>query len=305
MATEDRAGFAAARASQPAGLERTIDIVTAQIEEARSAGRLSGPGPVCVGIGASLAAACAATWVLRDREIDASRLAAGDLPLPYPGSGHPVVAVSQSGRSPETIAVLQSVERKRRYSVTNRRPSPLSDLAVMPLWLGGHDDSYASTLGYTATVLGLGLIADAWDGGEADPEWSDVPGLVALTLDESQDRIGSLAELFAAATSVDVVGAGPSLGSAEGGALLFREVARMPASGMSTRSYLHGAMESAGSTVHLVLGGSDEAGLCATLASAGHEVIFVTSEPVPASSHLHHLAILDWDRDHERSSRLS
>ena len=283
--------YARARAAQPEGLSRTLESVGEQIARLRGDGRLRGPGPVFVGIGASLAAACAATWVLRGRGIDARRTAAGDLPLPYPRSTNPLVGISQSGRSPETIAVLGSVARERRVAVTNMRPSPLADLAGAALWLGGHDDSYASTLGYTATVLGLGLLADAWDEGGPDPAWSDVPALVESVIGDTNARVEELAGLFDGAASVDVVANGPSLGTAEGGALLLREVSRLPAAAMSTRTYLHGAMESAGRTVHVILGGSGEVGVCRTLAAAGHQVIFVTPEVVEHSAHLHHLPV--------------
>ena len=53
-------------------------------------------------------------WALRSRGIEASRANAGDYPLPYPASQHPIIGVSQSGRSAETLAVLQATEPNRR-----------------------------------------------------------------------------------------------------------------------------------------------------------------------------------------------
>ena len=38
--------------------------------------------------------------------------------------------------------------------------------------LGSIPDSYASTIGYTATVAGLGILADAWNGGRIDDGWA-------------------------------------------------------------------------------------------------------------------------------------
>jgi hypothetical protein len=47
------------------------------------------------------------------------------------------------------------------------------------LGLGNWPDSYASTVGYTATVAALGILADAWDGGVIDPGWADLAALFA------------------------------------------------------------------------------------------------------------------------------
>jgi glucosamine--fructose-6-phosphate aminotransferase (isomerizing) len=82
------------------------------------------------------------------------------------------------------------------------------------------------------------------------------------------------------------VGAGPSVGSAEAGALLFREVARVPATGLGTRQYLHGSMESAGDTVHVLFGDAREPAVADTLAEAGHQVILVTTADVESRRNL-------------------
>ena len=46
---------------------------------------------------------------------------------------------------------------------------------------------------------------------------------------------------------------------------------------MSTRQYLHGSMESAGDTVHVLFGDVRETAVADTLAEAGHQVILVTT----------------------------
>ncbi|QUQ66113.1 SIS domain-containing protein [Kutzneria sp. CA-103260] len=270
--------YTRARATQAADLAAAVDRLASSVAELAAGGRLSGPGPVFVGIGASLAAACAPVWTLRERGIHSWRLGAGDHPLPFPPSSHPVFGVSQSGRSAETLAVLETIPVGKRYAVVNVVPSPIADLASGLVDLGNIADSYASTIGFTATVAALGLIADAWHGGRVDEGWSRIGDVVAAVERDLGPQIRSLAPLFAAATSADFVGAGPFVGSAEAGALLFREVARIPATGMSTRQYLHGAMESAGGGVHVLFGGDREFAAAETLAGAGHPAILVTSE---------------------------
>jgi glucosamine--fructose-6-phosphate aminotransferase (isomerizing) len=266
--------FAEARGRQAAALGQAIDRLAGQVADFASAG----PGPLFVAIGASHAAACAPVWVLRGRGIESNRLGAGDHPLPFPPGAHPVIGVSQSGRSTETLAVLETIDPSRRYAVVNVVPSPIADVATHVLGLGSIPDSYASTIGYTATVAALGMLADAWDGGRIDPGWTILADVFGTVEQDLQDQVRSLAPLFADATSADFVGAGPAVGSAEASALLFREVARIPSTGMSTRQYLHGAMESAGGGVHVLFGGERERAVARTLVDAGHPAILVTSE---------------------------
>lgn len=279
--------YATARATQADQLDAAIARLTGSVTALAAQGRLAGPGPVFVAIGASLAAACAPVWELRGRGIHAWRLGAGDHPLPFPRSTHPVFGVSQSGRSAETLAVLESVEPEKRHAVVNMVPSPIAGIADTLLDLGSIPDSYASTIGYTATVAALGLLAQAWDGGTVDPGWAELGTLFATTEKELDEPVRALAPLFASATSADFVGEGPAAGSAEESALLFREIARIPSTGMSTRQYLHGAMESAGGGVHVLFGDAREHAVAATLADAGHSVILVTAQPVTARPRLH------------------
>jgi glucosamine--fructose-6-phosphate aminotransferase (isomerizing) len=279
--------YAVARATQAEELEAAIARLTESVGSLAAAGRLSGPGPVFVGIGASLAAACAPVWALRSRGVHSWRLGAGDHPLPFPASTHPVFGVSQSGRSSETLAVLRSVDPSLRHAVVNMVPSPIAEVATGLLDLGSIPDSYASTIGYTATVAGLGMLADAWDGGTVHEGWARLGEVFATAEKELGERVGSLAPLFATATSADFVGTGPAVGSAEASALLFREVARIPSTGMSTRQYLHGAMESAGGGVHVLFGDAREHAAALTLANAGHPVVLVTAEPVEEHPRLH------------------
>jgi glucosamine--fructose-6-phosphate aminotransferase (isomerizing) len=283
--------YAAARATQAEALDAAVARLTGAVTSLAGSGRLSGPGPVFVGIGASLAAACAPVWELRRRGVHSWRLGAGDHPVPFPASSHPVIGVSQSGRSAETLAVLESMEPSLRHAVVNVVPSPIAATATSLLDLGSIPDSYASTIGYTATVAALGLLADAWDGGRIDPGWARLGSVFAAAERELGEQVRALAPLFADATSADFVGAGPAVGSAEESALLFREVARIPSTGMSTRQYLHGSMESAGGGVHVIFGDAREHAVAGTLSRSGHPVILVTSEPVEPAPHLHAVAV--------------
>jgi glucosamine--fructose-6-phosphate aminotransferase (isomerizing) len=173
---------AAARASQAETLERATTAIAAEVRAAQNSGVLSGPGPIFLGIGASFAATAAAVWTLRSRGIHSWRLNAGEHPLPFPASDHPIIGVSQSGRSAETLAVLRTVDENLRIGVVNVAGSPLTKLAPTSISLGSLPDSYASTIGYTATIMALGMIAEAWGGTAIDPSWSQLPGLCPRSL---------------------------------------------------------------------------------------------------------------------------
>ncbi|WP_199241036.1 SIS domain-containing protein [Naasia lichenicola] len=278
--------FASARATQAEALESAIATIADDVRGQQVGGAFTGPGPIFVGIGASLAAACAPVWTLRSRGIHALRLGSGDFPLPFPKAENPIIGISQSGKSTETIAVLDSVDPAQRYAVVNSDPSPMSDLSDHVLSLGNIPDSYASTIGYTATVTGLGMIADAWGGGAVDLGWSKLPALFRWTEETVGARAAELAATFDSVVTADFVGAGPSAGSAEAGALLFREVARVHAAGMSTRQYLHGSMESAGDGVHVLFGDEREIEVAQTLSEAGHRVILISSTTVDEARNL-------------------
>jgi fructoselysine-6-P-deglycase FrlB-like protein len=279
--------FAPARASQPAELTALVPRLAAQIEAVAADGGLDRPGPVFVGIGASLAAAAAPVWALRSRGIHSWRLGAGDHPLPSPRSVHPIVGISQSGRSAETLAVLETVPEELRLAVVNNDPSPIAALPGTKIGLGNIADSYASTIGFTATVTALGMIADAWGGGAVDPGWARLGDVFAETEAAVAAAVQAAAPAFQTAAFADFVGAGPAVGSAEAGALLLREVARIPSTGMGTRQYLHGSMESAGGGVHVVFGDGRELRLAEVLSRAGHQVVLVTSEAVTPTATLH------------------
>ena len=281
--------LAEARAAQAERLAAAADAIGQEIEGV--GGGLAGPGPIFLGIGASFAASAAAVWTMRARGIDAVRLNAGEYPLPFPASKHPLIGVSQSGKSAETLAVFNSIDQALRISVVNANNSPIAEISASSISLGGIPDSYASTIGYTATIMALGMIAEAWDGGAIDPSWAGIAPAVRDLEKALAGRIGKLVSPLVDAQYVDCAAIAASSGSAEVGALLLREVARLPSTGMSTRQYLHGAMESAGKGAHVLFGDERELALGRTLARAGHDVILVSPLDVEEEDKLSHIAI--------------
>ena len=86
-----------------------------------------------------------------------------------------VVAISQSGQSPDLLAVVEEGRQQSRptIAVVNDPESPLADLAdvVVPLH-AGTEHSIAATKSYTASLASVAMVADT-------PGLADIPAAVA------------------------------------------------------------------------------------------------------------------------------
>lgn len=253
------------------------------VRAALASGALPTPaasGPVVfTGMGASLAAAAAAAHALDRAGTSALARTAGGLP----GSGtlaaaSMVVAASNTGRSPETMAVLEEAGRSR-IIVSNDPASPAAALADLVVPLGSGEPDPVAALSYTATVQALGLVAEAL-GAPAAP-WDRLPDLARRVLTEADESTTRVAERWSAVTTVDVIGSRGGEATAREAALLLREAARLPASAYDTYEYLHGPIEVTEPGIGCVVVGSGrEVELARTLADAGAEVLLVTTEAV-------------------------
>lgn len=291
--TEDRfIPYEDALSTQGANLERVRERLLEQGDEIAGLGQAS--RPLFVGIGASHAASALPVHLLRRGGIAAHRVSAGDVPAGTPALGDVVVGVSQSGRSRETIDHLLSTD-VRKAAVVNVPGSPLAQLAPTAVDLGGQRDSKASTIGFTGTLLALGLLADRWTSGAGTrpgAAWTseavDLQQVVGDLEGRTQPALARLAETVSAASTVDVVGHEASVATAEEGALLLREVCRVPAAAFDLRNYLHGAEESAapGRTVHLVVGRDRARELAEAMSARGLSVSLVTDLPDEATASL-------------------
>src|SRR3977135_1538582 len=80
--------------------------------------------------------------------------------------GHCVIGISQSGVSPDVIAVIEEASRQGAVTVavTNNSDSPLAHAAELVLSLGaGPERSVPASKTYVASLLGLALISQALD----------------------------------------------------------------------------------------------------------------------------------------------
>lgn len=165
------------------------------------------------------------------------------------------IAISESGRSPETIDALTR-STGHRVALTNVPGSPVTEVADSVVSLGEVLDAGVYVSGYTSTVAALALIGEAIGVDGCADCIDDAPDLVRDVLAQAE---GAVSELLAPAglpTSVECVGAGASYASASETALLLREAGRIPSAAFPTDQYLHGPAEALpGSAIAVVFGG--------------------------------------------------
>ncbi|MEV6580760.1 hypothetical protein AB0M92_21630 [Streptomyces sp. NPDC051582] len=282
-----RITFIEGQAGQGAALARIADRVRARLASPECAALRTARRPLFTGMGASYAALAVPVQQLRTAGVVTQRVLSSEIGTGSAGFDTDcLIAVSRGGRSCETIAALGcAAPGVTRTALLGVVPSPLGELADLTVDLGNEPDSRASTIGYTGAVVALDLVAGAVAGRVRDP-WGDIAERTTAVHRQAAEVVAGLRERGARCIASDAVAAGASRASAEEGALLLREVVRMTAAASATRNYLHGEMESAGNTLHLVLGDGREIGLARSLAAAGHLTLLLTTAPARPSDSL-------------------
>jgi len=266
--------------AQPDAVLATVARTAGWLTERRPLPRRS--GVLLAGIGASHAVLAAPVLELRRGGVRATRSAGDDLPPGAPELADLTVAVSQSGRSPETLEA--AARASRSIAVVNQPGSPLADAADDLLSLGGLVDSGMSSVAVAATAVALGMLVEHRVHGAASEVWSGLPAALHDVLDDAATArtVAAFAGRAAERGCVDVVGRAASAGAAEQGALLLREGPKVPALGTTTRTYLHGMTDAVGRTAHVLIGGVREAELGSQLATYDVPVLLLTDEDVAA-----------------------
>jgi fructoselysine-6-P-deglycase FrlB-like protein len=260
--------------AQPQVLARSAEAVRSGLTDI--APPQEGHVVALVGIGASehIARSAAAAWRaagLRAVAVSASELMHQEAPL-----ADVYVALSESGRSAETVAALSRL-RGRRIGITNEPGSPLTEAVDEVLLLDSGPDSPVYTTGYTATLQAVGMLGDHWHGATSD--WTAaLPGHVGSVLSLSEAAVDSLAKHFDEARIIDVVGSGTASATAGEGALVLREAARAHTSLQETYNYLHGPMEPLDpQSACIVIGDGREVQLAADVSALGCPTLLITT----------------------------
>ena len=153
-----------------------------------------------------------------------------------------VVGISQSGESPDLLAVLSAAAEQGcpTLAITNTAGSPLTTTADLTIELmAGKERSIAATKTYTAELTALAMLSEAMAGRDAGLE--SVPDAVATTL-EAAEHIAAAAQPFAGAATAAVLGRGFNYSTAFEWALKVQETAYVLAHPYSTADFAHGPM---------------------------------------------------------------
>lgn len=157
-----------------------------------------------------------------------------------------VIGISQSGRSPDVIAVVEEARRQGAITValTNDAGSPLAGSAdhVIDL-LAGPEHATAATKTYTSELLAVALLSTALDA-PTRAETADLaglPGLLAAAL-TAEPVAADLAAAHAERQRAVVLGRGHSYASAREWALKLQEMALVAAMPFSAADFEHGPM---------------------------------------------------------------
>jgi glucosamine--fructose-6-phosphate aminotransferase (isomerizing) len=154
-----------------------------------------------------------------------------------------VLGVSQSGRSPDIVAVVEEGRRQGALTVavTNTPASPLACAADHVLPLGaGEERAVAATKTYTAQLAALALLAVQLTGdGERLAVLRSVPEAVEKTL-ALEERIAMAAQRYVYATECVVLGRGYNYATAFEIALKLEELTYIVAEPYSSADFRHG-----------------------------------------------------------------
>lgn len=206
-------------------------------------------------------------------------------------NGALVLAISQSGASPDLIEALTAARRAGGLTVALVNDTN-SELARTAEWLlpqrAGPEQAVAATKSVILSLVALARLVAAWT---QDTE-------LAAALTQLPDRLDDAlrcdwsAALDAFDTSAFVVARGPALAIAQEAALKLKETCYLPAEALSAAELRHGpfAVLDEGFTVlGFALddaGGADTRALAAPMTAAGARVLMASPQATEAGPHL-------------------
>ncbi len=151
-----------------------------------------------------------------------------------------VIAISQSGQSPDLVAFATSAKKSGAHliSMTNDATSPLATIADQHLALAtGPELAVAATKSYSAQLLICYLLVATWSGKEVNRD-EIVNQAKALT---GNDKLVSKAvEACSREHELVILGRGFAYPNAREAALKIQETCKISVQGLSTADYLHG-----------------------------------------------------------------
>lgn len=170
-------------------------------------------------------------------------------------SGYLLIAVSQSGRTPEIVEVVGQARRQgaRAIAITNDPESPLAQAAHLVVELGaGVEHAVPATKTVTAQLTAFAVVAQALgDLGLDDKAASALPGQVAHVLEDT-DAMDEMAGWLASAGNLVTVARGFLYGAAREVALKVEETTSRLAAAFSAADLRHGPIAIASGSLPVI-----------------------------------------------------
>jgi len=156
-----------------------------------------------------------------------------------------VMGISQSGQSPDIVAVLAEARRQGALTaaITNDLDSPLTQEAHHVLHLGaGEERSIAATKTYSASLAAIALLSACLaDDGEMLAALHGVPAAVAQTLG-LEPRVAEVVQRYRYMRECVVFGRGYNYATAYEAALKLKELTYTMVEPYSSADFLHGPL---------------------------------------------------------------
>lgn len=161
-----------------------------------------------------------------------------------------LLAVSQSGKSAETVRLLQLNRRRAAVvAVTNTADSPLARRADATILTNAGAEFSVSCKTYVASLMALRWLSEILRGRDlrrTRRELSAAPPAVASYISNWHSHVQQFAQHLRAIRHLFLVGRGDSLAAVLTGALIIKESDHFHAEGMSSAAFRHGPLEMSG-----------------------------------------------------------
>jgi glucosamine--fructose-6-phosphate aminotransferase (isomerizing) len=199
-----------------------------------------------------------------------------------------VIGISQSGKSPDIVAVIQEAHKQGRptLAITNAANSPIAQEAdhVLPLH-ATFEKAVAATKTYTASLAALALLSASF---AEDTEYLEmlhlIPQLMRETLLQSEEMLPRV-ERYRYIEHCAVIGRGFNYSTAFEISLKIKELTQIVAEPYSSADFLHGPIsmiQSGFPVIVIAPKGSvfeDMRSISMRLSGLGSELLLISDEP--------------------------